>query len=527
MKSYIDVGVVRVQRYLARPRRLRTQRGGSALIKFATSKMPSRYAAPKAQKPATIAKGQPWDPVADYCKCLEEKGHQGWKRNDEAGDIAGVVSVVHKGGREVSKDELHQCADLLMGWLRDGLPNAELEAYGISTAKTYVKAYDKMHAQDCRLGTALPLMTDFPGLLPCDECGASPVVDQKPLRDPDTKQVTILRVCDDCAKRLDDHGRQAELASQAELTSPSKPASPSEPTDQTAWLVARTFLVESKLLAKITKGRRKRLGDGSDVKAAEDFANLADLQIGSSRSNHLATVWIDGDSIGERFKKLEDPELRRKAVARLSQATKHALIKASKAICEDKYDKCPVIPHVLGGDDVVVTLVASKAWRFVRTFLSAFEKRTQQWLPGATASAAMVFARQNYPFAAQLDRAEELLGQTKRHAARYRRDRDPEKTSCVGWVDLTREDSLAISEFHLSLDEIAGIKDDLDALDAKVSATQREAWVRLLCDPDTDHARARIYSDARRVGNLPLVRRLFPNNAVLRQRLEMLRWWNA
>ena len=508
MNAYIDVGVVRVQRYLARPRHLRTQRGGSELIKFATSKLPrvpDEFAEPNAK--IVPVNGQEWDPVAEYCRGLEDEGCPGWTRNDAAGDIAGVVSVVNHGEEDLSKEQLRKCARLLMGRLREELPNAELEAYGVSTAKTYVEAYDEMHAQ-APLGTALPLWTDFPGLLPCDECGASPVTAGKTLTDPDTKVETSLRVCDDCDKRLGGRGRGKELASQKE------------------WLTTRTFLVEGKLLNEVIQDRRNRLGAEATVGVAEDFAHLADLQLGSDRTNHLATVWIDGDSIGERFKSLENPKLRQEAVAKLSQATEQALIRASLAVCEDRYDKCPVIPHVLGGDDVLVTLVASKAWQFARAFLKVFEEATKEWLPGTTVSAAMVFARQNYPFAAQLDRAEELLGKTKRYGARYRSDPDHQQSSCVGWVDLTREESLAMSEFCLSLQEIEEISGNLDRLNKEVSTTQRQTWIRLLGDEDAVHARNRLYSDAQRAGNLAEVRQVFPNNKLLRQRLEMLRWWS-
>ena len=499
MTTYIDIGVVRIQRYLAKPRHLRTQRGGSVLVAFATNKIPAEYVE-NDTRPVT---GTEWDPVNYYCFRLEGQGYAGWQRTQEAGDIAGVVSIENP--ERVDEKDLHTIVELLASYLREKLPNAELEAYQTCSDKGYYEVYEEMHVGPPFL-VALPLENDYPGLLPCDECGATPVVKVKNFPGGDRR-----RMCADCWQREDDEGRVEELEPQRlDRMAQSDAESGEKPKP-----VAPTFLIEGELQEAITAYRgRKEL-----VRVADDFSDLADLQQ-ADRTNHLATVWIDGDGIGQLFKDIpvEDRGL---AASTLSEAVRTALIEATKHIDEPRYQAVPVIPHVRGGDDVLVTLLATNAWRFVLKFLEEFEGATRTI--GATASASIVFARQNFPFAAQLDRAEELLAHTKR-----RRHACSKKTSFVGWVDLTREKSVNTPEYFLPLGDIEATEDELDNL-AQVSATQREAWIRILAEQAPGVALDRIFDDAQRSGKLPLVDQMFRRNDsadLIRERLEMLRWWN-
>ena len=524
MKTYIDIGVVRIQRYLAKPRHLRTQRGGSALIKFATSKI-SAEDKKLLDTNSTIDKVM-LDPVAHYCTCLADEGLIGWQRNEEAGDIAGVVSIVNQDS--IDGDNCHRVIELLARYLREKLPNAELEAYYITSESSYLESYEAMRVNGPCL-VALPLENDYPGLLHCDECGATPVVRMEIFPDPDNQQQSEeRRMCSDCSKREDDYGRVRELIERKK-----------DP-------IAPTFLVEGKLQQEITQHRNKPGTELVDV--AKSFSHLADLQQGADRANHLATIWIDGDAIGEKFKHIATTE-RAGAVDKLSCATERALMEAAKSIDLDestgkaKHLEVPVIPHVLGGDDVLVTLLATEAWKFVLEFLKVFETETASLIPGTTASAAIVFARQSFPFAAQLDRAEELLAKTKRKAVAVRRKPDALQTSFVGWVDLTRETSVDMPEFFDSSKDIKnaeGIFQELNGVGG-LSATQREAWIRILNSQDAEDALDRIYSDARRMGKLALLRKVFLNEnqietdeevkaereaKTLLKRLEILRWWN-
>jgi hypothetical protein len=516
MNSYIDVGVVRVQRYLARPRRLSTQRGGSAMVTLATTSAPASDI--RDGVPNTLDGDQ--DPVVTYCDELAKRGYPGWQRCDEAGNISGVVSVEHGG----VVDDLPGCAALLMAMLRAKLPNAEFEASWVADASDYTTARQRMRAQ-APMAIALPQLGDYPGLQPCDECGATPVVDRRKLTDPDTGQPEPKRLCADCSARQDDYGRQWELK------------------QGDTHRIAAAFLVEGRLQAKVTENRvanGAQLGD-KQVPVADDFADLADLQRGEDRLNHTAIVWIDGDGIGDLFEHLR-ADTRQRAVAGLPIAVKDALVNATFAIDDtgSATKPVPVIPHVVGGDDVLVTVPATLAWRFVRTYLEAFETGARECGVDATASAAMVFARHNVPFATQLDRAEHLLREAKRYGAkvRHRLDRDAVAgTSCVGWLDVTREGSLDMPAFHRTLIELEGMAGDLERLRYKpplepggessgVPVTQRERWIRLLSEGDAVLAQARVRLEAKRAGNAFVAAWPFGGNADLKERLEMLRWWH-
>ena len=54
-----------------------------------------------------------------------------------------------------------------------------------------------------------------------------------------------------------------------------------------------------------------------------------------------------------------------------------------------------MMPHIIGGDDILVSLPAGFAWPFVCTFLRTLDERLGNLVPGLTGSvsAGLVFAR--------------------------------------------------------------------------------------------------------------------------------------
>ncbi|MDR1428377.1 MAG: hypothetical protein LBJ08_11585 [Bifidobacteriaceae bacterium] len=519
MKTFLDVGVVRVQRYLTAPRHLRSQRGGSAMIKFATSRVPECYGDAILGEDSGTDLGPSqdgqFDPIGLYCSRLARAGFLGWMRNPAAGDIDGVVSLVVE--TEVSSSDITRIAGLVIGWLRIELPHAEFTAHYRSTEQSYVEAYPQMET----ISTGgLVFGNDYPALLTCDECGRTPVTGRYELSNSKTEETRIRRVCADCQLREDRLGRIRE-------------PDPDNPNT-----VAPSFAVEGIVRAAVAKEKKR-----PKIGVAEHFANLADLQEGY-RTNHLATVFIDGDAMGDRFQELDTDPKRLAAVGGLSDATEHALNEATLAIFQDGYRIVPAIAHVRGGDDVVVTVIASAAWRFAREFLEVFEAEAGRFLRGATASAAIVFAKHTTPFALQFDRAEEVLTATKRAAAkhRYRRrwvERNPnwaKDTSSIGWADFTRDYVVPTGGFHPTLAELNGLDDELNNLGAKLTPTRRESWLRLLGEPDKDAVRDQLLSDARRHDLKDLVEPYLGTDPAsggsptwtldtLLERLAMLRWW--
>jgi hypothetical protein len=123
-----------------------------------------------------------------------------------------------------------------------------------------------------------------------------------------------------------------------------------------------------------------------------------------------------------------------------------------------------VIPHVLGGDDVLVSVPASVAWPFVRTLLATFGTIAMRSLstanggplnPDVSMSAGIVFHHNTHPFADVVTAAGRSLREAKRH---FRGEE-----ASIAFLDLTADGMRAPrNRAPLSLR-------DLDALEAAVS----------------------------------------------------------
>ncbi|WP_345127728.1 Cas10/Cmr2 second palm domain-containing protein, partial [Streptomyces chiangmaiensis] len=178
--------------------------------------------------------------------------------------------------------------------------------------------------------------------------------------------------------------------------------------------------------------------------APEDFAALAALGRVESGRNHLATVSIDGNAFGEFFKALakegsDDPRMRNwktRISQSLSAATRDALTEATMSLpLTDERDQVVVVPHVVGGDDVLVSLPADQAWAFTLAFLRQFGQAVRTAtadilemlngrragrsegeppLEAPTASAGIVFAHSGYPLNLLAESAGRRLREAKR-----------------------------------------------------------------------------------------------------------------
>lgn len=423
MTTYVDVAVSRIQGYLAITRSLSGRRGASAMIRANTSRWAGE---------GLTREGPSVDPVERLCEKLAEldPACDGWKRADDAGDIDGVISLRHDGYCE---DDFIRAKIIepIITWLRSGfltenrtgdasplpgIPGAEIHCYWFScrTALNYVEAHQLMREEPPKV-VALPAVSDFPGWEPCSECNRTPIVHVSYLRDPKTGDETSQRLCADCVSREAHRGRQAENSCR-------------DPN-----LIAPSFTAEHELRRRVEKDS-KQIGD-QHYGAVDDFPHLARL----GRSNHLATIAIDGNRIGQLFQDLPK-ESKKKAVHCLTEATWSALTTATKAVISPSAQRdsvsnsahIPVVPHVVGGDDVLVSVPAKWAWPFVLAFLNGFEvKAGEVFGPDRCPSAGvgMVFARHNVPFIDVMENAEELLAEAKRHTQG--------KTSAVAWSDMT------------------------------------------------------------------------------------------
>ena len=410
--TYLDVGVSGIQRYLGRTPDLKGRRGASAWISDATDRQ---------RLDAWLTEQRP------------DLAAAGVEVNLEAGQADGLVPL-----RCPTKVDPQTLASSVIDDLRGHLPAVRISAHW-GTGGTYVEArHDWLDAHEGPQLTSPPPISDFPPLETCGQCRADPAVEETFIHE---KRV---RVCADCRARYVDRYRQRALREGAVTVG-----------------AERLLLNELGL---------------DDQHVAQEFSTLAKLGEPGGNGNHLATVFADGNAIGALFERIsagEDPTAKQHASKAVSDATRVALLAATEVVLrrEEQPLRVPVIPHVVGGDDLLVSVVADRAWAFVTAYLGRFEHELRGaavlapyldhgFAPGA--SAGVVFAHATFPFRRAVELAEELLRSAKRaHAGR---------TPAVAWLDVTRDGEHPPA--HRAAWTVADLRDSADAIVAPSIAVE-------------------------------------------------------
>lgn len=436
-RTYLDLGAVRIQSYLARSRHLWGRRGASFLLAEHSH--------------------------ADWISELSSELEPGTtlQPNDEAASVDGVISLI--------VDPPERAADVahcLARALTRRLPGLQLEARAAAGA-SYVAAYQQMKEGEALLEW-LPAPFEFPTTRRCDECGENAVIG---VRTPAGGQE--VRLCADCTSRHDGISRMSSALKRADASS-------------------GTFAVEYELLEHF------------GATATDDFGELASLGPGDRR-NHLATIAADGNALGRLFaaardrlaEGADDPEALKELSKSVKQTMREALIQATAAVYDsDRDEHLPVVPHVLGGDDVLVSVSAPVAWPFVRALLTAFRDSEPARhlaqiaqrvdLPAPTLSAGVVLSHASLPFGQQVELAERLLRAAKTHVCG--------EGYSAGWLDVTWDGPRPVpGRRAMTLQELLDGAAGLDAL-ARVPASARQALARELDTPDPGYAQRRVTS---------------------------------
>lgn len=225
---------------------------------------------------------------------------------------------------------------------------------------------------------------------------------------------------------------------------------------------------------------RRRYADERDIHlarvpghAAEHFADLADnggLASGADRNralgrrdsrNHLALVKADGNRIGQLFATLAEdaarlPTLSAHAISDLNAATIVAVESAAEhpGVSDVRAKVKGVLPHYIGGDDVLVSVPAMSGWRFAAELGRQFAELQDTWLrrlehdlednadatlrqrlvtliDRVSLGIGLVFAHASHPIALSHIAAEAALRASKRWTRGAQ--------SAIAWVDLTAE----------------------------------------------------------------------------------------
>ncbi|HEX5494356.1 MAG TPA: hypothetical protein VFX70_07275, partial [Mycobacteriales bacterium] len=343
--------------------------------------------------------------------------HGRGKVNPQAGKVDGVLSLV------VDLPETEEAlVSEVLEHLRAELPGAEFQVTS-GDGEDYLRAYlDELRPMvdrgDARVD--LPAGAEYPLAALCEICRVDPAITHVDLGADDGKRAA----CADCDMRHEPKTRKKGRTTEKDLI------------DAT--------------------------GSG---KAPEKFDDLAALA-GADAKEHLATIHADGNGIGQFFATLAGSGGgvdRASVVKQLTASTFEALSAATCAVRRSGDAALCVVPHLLGGDDVLVSLPADRAWQFTVAFVEDFGQRMARLVrslnvPGLTPptmSAGVVFGRRNFPFALGVEQAERLLHRAKSRGAG--------RAAWIGFADMVSEGTGSVGD-PVSLAALRRLGDELGSL---------------------------------------------------------------
>ncbi|HEY7273689.1 MAG TPA: hypothetical protein VH502_13225 [Actinoplanes sp.] len=397
------------------------------------------------------------------------------RANPEAGDADGVVNLI-------VDDPTHTDAVIgdVLAHLRNRLPAAQFQATS-AHAPDYVQAITAMRLQreSGEARTDHPTVAEFPFAAPCRLCRAAPAVDRVRLGPGDERAA-----CADCTMRQSREVRREGTGAERTLS----------------------------------------VALGLDT-TPDDFAALAALGGTDTDRNHLATVYADGNGIGDFFARLADTagKTRKAASKALSDHTRAALAHATRAVSRPDDEMLCVVPHVVGGDDILVSLPADRGWRFTRAFLADLCERLERTaadldIPPPTVSAGIVFAHNSHPFHLVVEEAAAGLKRAKREVAG--------KAASVQAHDVTVDGVAGPRMPGLRLDTLQDAAADLDRLRA-VPQSGRSQLAQALADGDGE---VRALTLAKRLDREDVVKPFLATDSTasainLGHALRIVRWW--
>ncbi|MGV1006359.1 MAG: Cas10/Cmr2 second palm domain-containing protein [Candidatus Nanopelagicales bacterium] len=297
--------------------------------------------------------------------------------NTETGQADGVVHLTV----DASADPL-AVAQALLAKLRDLLPGAQLAA-SWTAAEDYPQAFARMHSPGFTEQLIwLPSTNEFPLARPC---GARPAdagdrADRGCGSRPGMATGHVAELCPDCRNRAKGRSRSADRAERAGR--------------------AEVLL--------------RALGDRPD-----EIASLCPKSETPPKSNHVATIALDGNGVGGVFARLLQSgtaEQRQGISAALSAATEAAFQEAAYQTV--RAGRVNLIPVVLGGDDLIAIVAGVDAWVCARTFVDAFvaqvnSKLRPELAGGLSVSGGITFHGVKHPITSAIQTSEALMRRAK------------------------------------------------------------------------------------------------------------------
>lgn len=191
------------------------------------------------------------------------------------------------------------------------------------------------------------------------------------------------------------------------------------------------------------------------------------------KRNYVAYLVADGNGMGRIFGSCDQEQITTLSkgltpVLRLSLARAAADFKKT---VPGQADMIPVLPLILGGDDLFALIPAPYALDFARRFCLEWEAQMRKLVQEAgltnvsppTVAAAVVICKSKYPYALAHRRAEDLLKQAKRQCK---------------LLAAEKGEHLCAVNFEVVLgNRLAGLEDEEESAANGIRATMRPYWV--------------------------------------------------
>ncbi|SHJ89761.1 hypothetical protein SAMN02745244_03531 [Tessaracoccus bendigoensis DSM 12906] len=375
---YAAVGIKQIQAHLARSRHLWGRRGASDMLFYLTDV-------------SGVADGIQRSDRNLWTVTEILSTHPGVALNPDAADTDGVVQLM-----SADRAKVEAAAREIAINVKLHLPAATVET-SIREAATFVDTLRAERDAQPADNRAYPSsVIEFPLAHHCDECSSAMASGRITVREQQ------LRLCRDCASRAP--GPRNVTLQRARETPVSG------------------FMVEQRML------RDLKLNQVEDFK---QLAKLGRLPEGhaprTSTDNHIATIFADGNGLGALFDHLREDAIEKGNTGhlldvskRIKNATEDGLKAAIRSTLSPERDGAimAAIPHILGGDDVLVSVPATRVWPFLRAFMTTMkDKLSDEAFEGAGSisfSAGVVICHQAFPIGDQVELAENLLRRAKK-----------------------------------------------------------------------------------------------------------------
>lgn len=203
----------------------------------------------------------------------------------------------------------------------------------------------------------------------------------------------------------------------------------------------------------------------------QDADDIAEFDL--RKRNYVAYLVADGNGMGRIFGSCDQGQMTTLS-AELTSVLRSSLARAAadfKRTVPGQGDMIPVLPLILGGDDLFALIPAPYALDFARRFCLAWEEQMDELVkkvgltdvPPPTVAAAVVICKSKYPYALAHRRAEELLKAAKRQCKQLATEKG---------------EHLSAVNFEVILgNRLAGLQEENEQSNGDVRSTLRPYWV--------------------------------------------------